>query len=126
MPILSSLRNIARVLIPVVLLLVVGFITNSTINQHFHELSSGIIEKHAHPYEKGAGDDPFSDHNHTTLELILLNQLFNTFSEIVIFLIISVLVFKILVKIIFLTDDFFKDFYLLCLNNNRAPPVNSY
>ncbi|MCU0473777.1 MAG: hypothetical protein MUC93_10500 [Bacteroidales bacterium] len=119
-------RNIARIIVPVLLAVTLCFLTNTTINQHFHKLSSGIVIKHAHPFDKENTGNPFQKHQHSSSELVLLDQMYNT-------------VFWIYLSILFLTPLLFEneitnspfvitlknpDFYFL--RNYHAPPAYSY
>ena len=45
------MRKTGRFVIPVLMIVVIGFIANSTINQHYHRLACGILVKHSHPFE---------------------------------------------------------------------------
>ena len=71
------LRKIGKFIIPVLMVIVVYFVANATSNQHYHKLSSGLIVKHAHPYEKGKIGNPFQEHHHTSSEFFLLDHLYN-------------------------------------------------
>jgi len=72
---LLKLTKIARIITPLFLLVVICYITNTTVNQHFHKLSSGIIVNHAHPFDRSSTGTPFQNHKHSTPELTLLDQI---------------------------------------------------
>jgi hypothetical protein len=97
-----------------------------TINQHYHRLSSGIIIIHAHPYDKGKVNEPFQKHHHTSSELVLLEQMFNTVFWICLFIIFPAA----LLFVIGITSSplvvTFKNPSLYFLRNYHAPPYNSY
>jgi len=123
---LLHLRKISRVIIPIFLVIVICFLTNTTINQHFHKLSSGLIVKHAHPFDRGNTGKPFQEHHHSSSELILLEQISNTVFWIYLFLL--------LLPPLLLLDEItnsplvitFKNPDLYFLKNYHAPPDNSY
>jgi len=69
---LLQIRKTALTIIPVFLLVVIFSLTNATINQHLHKLTSGIIIKHAHPFDRENTGRPFQEHRHTTDEYIIL------------------------------------------------------
>lgn len=68
------LRRISRFIIPVIILVLSLSIINSTINRHNH-MVSGYIYSHAHPYQTESGASPFQKHNHSALELAILDLL---------------------------------------------------
>jgi len=54
---------------------------NSIYYRHLHQLSTGIIISHAHPYEKtttNTPDSPFASHNHSDEEFFLYDTISNT------------------------------------------------
>jgi len=118
-----QLRNIARVIVPVLLMVAFCFITNATINQHFHKLSSGIVVKHAHPFEKEGTGKPFQEHHHNQAELVYLELTSNSAFRIYLFIIL-------LIPLLFLfeiTRPLLVGTYnipeLYFLENYHAPPV---
>ncbi len=51
---------------------------NNSINRHFHQLQSGQIITHAHPYQKEKSDSsPFQSHHHSDFELLILDLVSN-------------------------------------------------
>lgn len=72
---LLKITKIAKIIIPVFLIIVICYTTNTTINQHFHKLSSGIVVHHAHPFDKKNTDRPLKEHDHNSPEFILLEQI---------------------------------------------------
>jgi hypothetical protein len=60
---------------PVFMLVIMIYLANATVNQHFHQLDSGMMIKHAHPFENKKPDNPFEKHHHTSSELVLLDQI---------------------------------------------------
>ncbi|MBN2864282.1 MAG: hypothetical protein JXN62_14030 [Bacteroidales bacterium] len=121
-----GLRKISRILIPLFLLVVVCFLTNTTLNQHYHKLSSGLVIKHAHPFNKENAGQPFQEHQHSSSELILLDQASHIFFRIylfIIFLIALVATHEIINSKVVLSYRN-RDFYFL--NNYHAPPEASY
>jgi hypothetical protein len=123
---LQILRKIARFIVPVFLLVVICFITNTTINQHYHKLACGIVVKHAHPFSKSNPDKPFQDHQHSSSELLLLDQMSNTIFWIYLFVFLQ-FPLKILFEIIrYPLVILFKNQELYFLRNYHAPPESSY
>lgn len=121
-----AVRKIARVIIPIFLVTVICYLTNATINQHYHKLSSGLVVKHAHPYDKDDTGKPFQDHHHSSSELILLDQISNVFFRIFLFFILlAPLLFVIEIKTIPPVTTF-KNPDLYFLRNYHAPPGSSY
>ena len=124
---MPHLRKISRIIIPVFLVIVICFLTNTTINRHFHKLSSGLVINHAHPFNnKGNTGKPFQEHHHTSSELILLEQISNTVFWIYLF----VLFLTPLLPVYEITNSplviTFKNHDLYFLKNYHAPPVTSY
>jgi hypothetical protein len=101
-------------------------LTNATINQHFHKLSSGEIIEHAHPFKKGNTGNPFQEHNHTSEELILLAQISNPVLLICLFLMFlaPLLIYSEVRNAPLIIT--FKNPDLYFLKNYHAPPVVSY
>jgi hypothetical protein len=122
----SHFRKTARFIIPIFLVVVICFITNTTINQHFHKLPSGLVIVHAHPFNKENDGKPFQEHHHTSSELIILDQMFNTVFWIYLFTIFLaplLFVYKIANYPLVIT---FKNPDLYFLRNYHAPPETSY
>jgi hypothetical protein len=123
---MTGLRKISRILIPLFLVIVVCFLTNATLNQHYHKLSSGLVIKHAHPFNKESTGQPFQEHRHSSSELILLDQASHIFFRIYLFLIFFITLFathEIINSRVVLSYRN-RDFYFL--NNYHAPPETSY
>jgi hypothetical protein len=119
-------RKISRFIIPVLLVVVFCFVSNTTLNQHYHKLSCGLVVKHAHPYEKGNIGNPFQEHQHFTYEFYLLEQIYNIvfWIYVFVFLIASCLFTgKIIIFPLFINHKK-RDLYFL--KHYRAPPCTSY
>jgi len=120
------LKKISRFIIPVLLAIALCSATNATLNKHYHKLPTGVILKHAHPYDKGNFGDPFQKHHHTTLEFIFLEQISNPVFLIGIFMFLfTCIVFSVNETIL----PFFialkkSDFYFL--RNYHAPPDTTF
>ncbi len=119
------LRKISRILVPVFLVVILCYVANATINQHYHKLSSGVILSHAHPYQNSDNPGiPFKDHNHSSAEFIFLEQISITvfwISLIILLLTPSLGIFKELsVPVV----HFFRKQYLYFLRNYHAPPFH--
>ncbi len=53
-------------------------IVNYAINRHCHQLSSGDIITHAHPYQKeDTNNSPFKSHHHSGFEILILDLISN-------------------------------------------------
>lgn len=51
---------------------------NNAVNRHFHQLQSGHVITHAHPYHKENTDkSPFQSHHHSDFELLILDLISN-------------------------------------------------
>jgi hypothetical protein len=120
------MRKISRIIIPIFLVIVVCYLTNSTINQHLHKLSSGLVVQHSHPFDKGNTGTPFQKHHHTSSELLLLDKISSTVFWIYLFILFFIpllLADKITNSPLVIT---FKNPDLYFLRNYHAPPENSY
>lgn len=123
---LSYIRKMARIIIPVFLIVVICFLTNATINQHFHKLSSGLVVKHAHPFDRENTGSPFQEHHHSSSELLLLEFMSTTvFWIYLVIILIAPLLFVHEIQnsrlaVIFNNPD------LYFLRNYHAPPEPSY
>ena len=123
---MTGLRKISRILIPLFLMVVVCFLTNASLNQHYHKLSSGLVIKHAHPFNKESTGQPFQEHRHSSSELILLDQASHIFFRIYLFIIFFITLFATheIINSRFVLSCGNRDFYFL--NNYHAPPETSY
>lgn len=119
-------RKISRFIIPVLLVVVFCFVSNATLNQHYHKLSSGLVVKHAHPFDKGDIGNPFQEHQHSTSEFYLLEQISNIvfWIYLFIFLIASCLLTGEIIIFPLLITHKKRDIYFL--KHYRAPPCTSY
>ena len=62
--------------------------TNSVINWHYHQLPSGIIIQHAHPYKKQSTENsPIQSHDHSSVELVLLDLVSNPLFLLTVFIV---------------------------------------
>ncbi len=60
----------------VLVLVILLYFFNATVNQHSHVLDKGIIITHAHPYSKTNDENvPLKSHTHTDNQYILLSQI---------------------------------------------------
>jgi hypothetical protein len=123
---LKRLRCITKVIIPIFLIIAVCALTNETINQHFHKLSTGEIIKHAHPYKKTNTGTPFQNHHHNASELVLLDLISNIVVRIQFFIsILTPLLFLIAITTFPLVVSFRSSDLYFSLNYH-APPEASY
>ena len=96
---------------------------NNHINRHSHQLKSGYIIYHAHPYEKdNTGKLPFQSHHHSNNELFILDLISNVLF--VLAILFSLNVFKKLIREIKILSRHISP----CLEtytsqNYRGPPV---
>ena len=66
-------RNLIMIwVIPAMIMLV----ANSIANRHNH-LISGVLYSHAHPFDRDTSEEPYQNHNHSNLELAILDLLTN-------------------------------------------------
>jgi len=119
---LLQIRKTALTIIPVFLLVVIFSLTNATINQHLHKLTSGIIIKHAHPFDRENTGRPFQEHRHTTDEYIILEQISNIVFWIYLFILLLPLSLFIRKAPDFHLVVIFKNPNLFFLRNYHAPP----
>jgi hypothetical protein len=120
------LRKISKTIVPFFLLVVLCSLVNATVNQHFHRLSTGIVIKHAHPFDRGQEGAPFQEHHHTSSELLILDQISNPvlllglFFLSMIFLLPARRIRNATYNVSFVNPDLF------FLKNYHAPPLTSY
>ena len=67
-------------------------IMNKVVFVHSHQLESGKILIHAHPYDKTTDNKPYKEHRHTTAELLFFEQLKTLFPFILILLTIHLII----------------------------------
>ena len=115
---LSSItsKNVLWFLIGIIFLM----ISNTAFNTHCHTNKHGVIITHAHPYQKSNDDAPLTNHGHSDLEFILLDNLELLFFKLIaIYLLAGILIKKL----------YFKGLYRQILfdsprsGKDRAPPV---
>lgn len=72
---------------------------NAVYNRHFHELSSGIIISHAHPYDKTQDcSSPYASHSHTEDEFLLYDIISDTILFILLGGFLAVLLYELFFK----------------------------
>lgn len=122
------LNKIARLIIPFFQVLVILFIINTSIHEHYHKLSTGLIVKHSHPYDNSKEDNscPIKKHHHSESELFLLEQIFNTVFWINLFILSLILLYNETGTIAFPLIIPYKKNDLYFLRNYHAPPDTSY
>lgn len=119
------LRKISKILIPAFLVIILCYVANATMNQHYHKLSSGVILSHAHPYQNSDNTGiPFKDHSHSSAEFIFLEKI-----SITVFWIYLIILFLTPLLFIFKTPAvpviiYFRKRYLYFLRNYHAPPFH--
>jgi hypothetical protein len=123
---LTHLRRIAKVIIPIFLVIAVCALTNETINQHFHKLPSGEIIRHAHPFKKSNTGTPFQNHHHNASELVLLDLISNIVIRIQFFLLILTPLLFLIAITTFPLFVSFRSSDLYFSLNYHAPPEASY
>jgi hypothetical protein len=100
---------------------------NSIYYRHLHQLSTGIIISHSHPFEKTTketSDSPFASHNHSEEEFFLYDTISNTILYFLLAFFGSLLFILFIVKELknqFLLGDYTQDTFLL--QPYRGPPV---
>lgn len=70
----GSINTILRKLSVVLLFCIMGIMmVNKTVYTHFHILHDGKVVTHAHPFSKGSENKQGKTHQHTNLEIYLLD-----------------------------------------------------
>ncbi len=96
---------------------------NQVANWHYHLLPSGIPVKHAHPFDKSElPPKPFASHGHTDLELLLFGQLSQTFTTVLLVMLLGQLVKACLRKFQWPDSDPFPEIFSISHPGLRAPP----
>ena len=93
---MSSTDKIKRLLFSGIFLFLIGFIIlNQGYFAHTHQLKNGTVVTHAHPYNKGLDDNksPFSSHEHSTAEYILISSI-NVFQLLILFILVFHFIFQ--------------------------------
>lgn len=73
--------KISRIVWSFSLIAILFVLINNTLYLHTHELPDGRVIEHAHPFQSSENNsESFPNHKHTSQELFLLNQIFNSFS----------------------------------------------
>jgi len=121
---MSILRKTGRTLIPFFILALVCFLANSSFNQHFHRLPTGVVVEHAHPYQKSKPGIPFQNHNHNSFEFFFLSQISIALFTFTILIFLFSYLFpptklnKVPIQLFYQKTD------LYFLNNYHAPPIS--
>ena len=77
---MTSTRRIRKIVSVVLLFSVFWFIINSVAFRHYHQLSTGNIITHAHPYQPQKSDNyPFQSHPHSNMDYIILSLICDPF-----------------------------------------------
>ena len=121
---MGLMRKIGRIIVPVVMVVVIGFIANSTINQHYHRLSCGILVKHSHPFEHGKNSLPFQEHQHTTSEFLIFQHITNIGTWIGLVFFLLLILFFTGHRVIFIFPALQKKSGYNFIGNYRAPPLS--
>jgi hypothetical protein len=90
----KSHRN--RILAIVLLPAFVWLMYNNAANWHLHQLSSGWIISHAHPFDASDGaDNKFPAHTHNSAQLLVLNEISDLLTLAIVVVALSVLLIKV-------------------------------
>jgi len=121
--ILLYLRKIAPFIVPVMVLIIICFLANSNVNQHYHKLASGYVVKHAHPYKKENSGVPFQSHHHSSSEFFLLDSLSIALCTFVSIVLVFLLFPRIIKSVHYPIIEIYNPTDLYFLKNYHAPPV---
>ena len=75
---MSTPKKLKRFIFAGFFLFLISFIVlNQGFFVHTHQLNNGTVVTHAHPYNKGLDDEksPFSSHEHSTAEYLLISSI---------------------------------------------------
>lgn len=121
------IKKTGQKIVPVLLAILLCYAANITINQHYHQLSSGLRLLHAHPFHNNTNNvDPFQNHNHSSSELILLEQISTSVFLIGLFFLFLTSLLLISEFTTFPYIPGFKNPVLYFLKNYHAPPCQPY
>ena len=98
-------------------------IVNKSLYVHSHQLESGEIVMHAHPFDQQGEDQPIKSHKHTSLEYLVLSA-FDVFNLAIILFIIAAFIVAISTKIYF-SKTLIKQFHFHYKQNKSPPFLNS-
>ncbi len=96
---------------------------NAIYYRHYHQMSSGIIISHAHPYDKGCASAPYASHEHSEDEFLLYDIISHTALLFIISIFLTLALFKTLLKQFYFNKTvslYYSSFYLTPLY--RGPP----
>jgi len=115
----KQFRKLRHLFIWLVLPATFALLFNNTSNKHYHLLPNGEVIVHSHPFNK----DTETQHSHTSKELSLFAQIFNSFTpgiEVVVFSVFFIFFIEIKFynhqKETITTQKFF--------STNRSPPLS--
>lgn len=92
-------RNIRRLVIIILLPALCWLFFNAVYNRHFHELSSGIIISHSHPYDKTKDcSNPYASHSHSEDEFLLYDIISDTILFVLLGGFLTVLLYELFLK----------------------------
>lgn len=117
----AKINNVTMKLVSYLLIVMMGiFIVNNALFMHVHKMDDGRIVVHAHPYDKSDDSQPYKSHQHTTKELLFLDNVKLFFVFIFLLFILLYLVKKSRSSFLFITS--FTQPYKF-LFTSRAPPI---
>lgn len=117
-------KSFKRIVPVLALLLIAVFscqIYNKTVYTHSHKTVDGRIITHAHPFSKAADSTPFKSHQHSQIELFLLESLEIFFPGIL-----GLVLFTLYTDFskIHQSTPFIIDLYQCYPKHGRAPPIS--
>ncbi len=117
----AKINNVTMKSVSYLLIVMMGiFIANNILFMHTHKMDDGRIVVHAHPYDKSDDSQPYKSHQHTTKELLFLDNVKLFFVFIFLLFILLYLVKKSRSSSLFITS--FTQPYKF-LFTSRAPPI---
>ncbi len=98
-------------------------IINRSVYLHSHQLGSGEIVIHAHPFNQQEDNAPLKSHKHTSLEYLVFKT-FNIFTTIILLFILATFIAAASVKR-FVLKTLIRQFYFHYKQNKSPPILNS-
>lgn len=77
----TKINRIKQLINVLLLALITGYIINSVFFLHTHTAPNGKITQHAHPFKKDCENDKLPSHQHTSDEIILIDNLSILFGQ---------------------------------------------
>lgn len=116
------LKLTALLVIPAIFLL----FHNRVSNWHYHVLHNGMVVEHAHPFKHASkSGTPFQSHQHSEAEFLILSELSNVLTMLVVALVIAGMMLETIARHTRLPAPVFVSKHHYTSRQLRAPPVIS-